>query len=206
MFHIKKQPFNSVVISTDSQEELSESFMRFQEHYESPVWADKIFTIGQFKQWYSKTYGADTYRHDWIGFNFPSYVLKPFRDGLFDPLTEKEKEILNLLKYRIDEFYIIGCNTDEVLNHELCHALYYFNNDYREGVNKVLKENAQDIKEAFDHLLNLGCYHKKVLADEFQAYILDNDYFKKNDIIISKRVICKIKKLHKLYSKNTGEK
>jgi hypothetical protein len=200
MFKIRKQAFNSVVISAKTQEELSESFMRFQEHYESPVWADKIFTIGQFKQWYSKTYGADTYRHDWSGFNFPSCVLKPFRDGLFDPLTKNEKEILNLLRYRTDEFYIIGSNTNKVLKHELCHALYHFNSEYKQSVNEFLEENKQDIKKALDHLSNLG-YHKKVLEDEFQAYVLDDDYFEKNDIVISKKIKDKIKQLHKVHSK-----
>ena len=33
---IKKKPFNSVWICADSQEELGNTFMRFQEYYESP--------------------------------------------------------------------------------------------------------------------------------------------------------------------------
>ena len=75
MLKIKKQKHNAVLISADSQEELADSFMRFQEFYENPYWADKIFTVGQVKKWYSEKYGADTYRFDWHGFNFPSCVL-----------------------------------------------------------------------------------------------------------------------------------
>ncbi|MEB3209634.1 MAG: hypothetical protein VKK63_12075, partial [Synechococcus sp.] len=84
---VKKQPFNSVWISADSQEELGNTFIRFQEHYESPKFKEQIFTVGQVRSWYSSTYGANTYEKDWSGYNFPSTVLKPFRDGLFDPLT-----------------------------------------------------------------------------------------------------------------------
>lgn len=188
-----------MLISADTREELAESFLRFQEYYESPVWADKIFTKGQYKQWYSQTYGADTYRLDWSGFNFPSSVLKPFREGLFDPLTDGEKTILTLLKYRNDSFYIIGSNTKDVLNHELCHALYHFSEDYKKEVNKLIKKNNSKLKKAFDHLLELG-YHSKVLIDEFQAYILDGDWFKEHEIEIPKQIESKIKHLHKKYS------
>jgi hypothetical protein len=200
MLKAKKNKHNSVLISADSVEELADSFMRFQEYYESPFWADKVFTIGQYKQWYSSTYGADTYRFDWRGFNFPSFVLKPFRDGLFDPLTENEKTILNLLRYRIDEFYIIGSNTDDVLGHELCHALYHSNETYRTEINKIIDKHKKDIKKALDFLLKLG-YHKKVLYDEFQAYVLENDWFKYHDIEVPSIVKSKILELNKKLGK-----
>jgi hypothetical protein len=146
MLKIKKQPYNSVLISASNQQELAESFMRFQEHYESPHWADKIFTIGQFKKWYSEEYGGDTYHIDWRGFNFPSTVLKPFMEGLFDPLTDNEKSILDFFKYRKDNFYIIGSNSDDVLEHELRHAFYNFNINYKNEVNKFIEDNKQKIK------------------------------------------------------------
>jgi hypothetical protein len=199
MLKIKKQIYNAVLISADSDEELADSLMRFQEHYESPEWADKIFTIGQFKQWYSATYGADTYRLDWRGFNFPSYVLKAFRDGLFDPLTEGELSILNLLKYRNDSFYIIGSNEDSVLHHELCHALYHFDLNYKTSIDQVITENKNQLTKAFKYLLKLG-YHKKVLYDELQAYVLDKNWFKEHNIEIPEIVSMKIKQLHRKYS------
>jgi hypothetical protein len=61
MLTIKKQPFNSVWIKASSQKELGNTFIRFQEHYESPNpdFRNKIFTLGQARQWYSITYGGD---------------------------------------------------------------------------------------------------------------------------------------------------
>jgi hypothetical protein len=108
MLKVKKQPYNSVWISADSQEELGNTFIRFQEFYESPNpnFLGKIFTLGMVRQWYSVKYGADTYHHDWTGFNFPSRILLPFKQGLFDPLTNEEIALLNLFKYRQDHFYI----------------------------------------------------------------------------------------------------
>jgi hypothetical protein len=200
MLKIKKQKHNAVLISADSQEELADSFMRFQEFYENPHWADKIFTVGQVKKWYSEKYGADTYRFDWHGFNFPSCVLKPFKEGLFDPLTENEHKILSFLKYRNDNFYVIGSNTDDVLKHELNHALYYTNKKYREETNNLIDSNKKQLKNVFSHILKLG-YHKKVLYDETQAYCLDDGYFEKHKINLSPNFVSKLKILNEKFSK-----
>ena len=141
MLTVSKQPHNSVWIKADSQKELADTFIRFQEHYESPQFRNKIFTLGQLKNWYSIKYGADTYNKDWTGFNFPSRILEPFRQGLFDPLTKEEKRLIKLLKYRNDDFYIIGANSDSTLRHELTHALYHNNKDYRKKINQLLDSN-----------------------------------------------------------------
>lgn len=200
MLKIKKQIFNSVLISASSRKELAETMMRFQEYYESPFWQGKIFTRGQFLNWYSEQYGGATYSKDWSGFNFPSYVLEPFKKGLFDPLTKNEKKILKYFKYRNDNFYIIGANSENVLKHELCHALYYTNVEYRNKVNKYLNSNKSKIKKLTTYIIDMG-YSKTVLLDEIQAYILDDDYLEKNNIFVHKEIVENIKNIYKIYSK-----
>lgn len=180
---VKIQPYNSVLVSADSQEELNITFMRFTEFYESPnpKFRNQIFTIGQLKNWYSTTYGADTYHRDWTGFNIPSKVLDPFRQGLFDPLTENENELLNLFKYRYDDYYIIGAQNDSVLRHELAHALYASNKRYRSSIDLYIKKNESSLKKISKYIIDKG-YCKEVLNDELQAYITDNEdeYILKN--------------------------
>lgn len=200
MLKIKKSKFNSVLISADSDQELAESFLRFQEHYESPFWADKIFTIGQYKKWYSEKYGADTYTRDWSGFNFPSKVLVPFKEGLFDPLTKNEKIILNFFKYRNDNFYIIGSNSNDVLKHELCHALYYTNENYKKNINNLILKNKNKLNKALNYLIKIG-YHKKVIFDELQAYVLDGDWFDQKQITIPENIKSDIFSIYKKCSK-----
>lgn len=197
MLKIKKQIFNSILVSADSNRELAETMMRFQEYYESPGWQGKIFTRGQFLSWYSEKYGS-SYFEDWSGFNFPSNVLEPFKKGLFDPLTKKEKKILNYLKYRTDDFYIIGANNNKVLKHELCHALYYTNKKYKSEVEVLLKNNKSKIKQLIKYLLEMG-YCENVLFDEVQAYILDGNYLQENDIAVPEQIINSIKKIYKKY-------
>lgn len=201
MLSIKKQIFNSVLVSASTTAELAETFMRYQEYYENPFWQGKIFTIGQLKEWYSKRYGGDTYKKDWQGFNIPSEVLIPFKKGLFDPLTNKEKELLNFFKYRNDNFYIIGAISDDVLNHELCHALYYTNSYYKKEINSFLSKYKKDLFHIERHLVKKG-YSKKVLFDEIQAYALDDDgYLEENKIFLLKSIKDGINKIYKKYSK-----
>lgn len=176
MLNCKKQPYNSVWVWADSQDELGLTFMRFQEHYESASldFRNKIFTLGQLKKWYSEEYGANNYHNTWVGFNFPSKVLIPFKEGLFDPLTAEEQRLLNLFKYRSDNFYIIGAQNTSVLRHELSHALYSNNIKYKQEIDNFLNKNKNKIKQTLKYIKDKG-YCDEVLFDEIQAYITDND-------------------------------
>jgi hypothetical protein len=86
------------LLTFDNQIDLTSTFLRFQEHYESPFFKGKYFTLDEFKEWYIKTSpngkksGKFTYYTDWGGFNIPSYILKPFYNGAFNPLSENEKQ------------------------------------------------------------------------------------------------------------------
>jgi hypothetical protein len=176
MLKLKKQPYNSIWVSADSQKELGETFIRFQEYYESPSkkYRNKIFTVGDIKNYYSLQYGADLYSDLWIGFNFPSSVLIPFKQGLFDPLTSQEKELLGLLKYRNDKFYIIGAQNNSTLRHELSHAMYGYDSRYKNEIDIYISKNKKGFNKVSKHILKKG-YDKSVLNDELQAYITDND-------------------------------
>lgn len=176
MLKLKKQPYNSIWISADSQKELGETFIRFQEHYESPNldFKNKIFTLGSVKEYYSNEYGADVYSETWIGFNFPSTVLLPFKQGLFDPLTDQEKILLDLLKYRNEEYYIIGAQTKSTLRHELSHAMYGYSIKYKNEIDEFISENKTKFRKVKKYILDKG-YHEDVVNDEIQAYVTDND-------------------------------
>jgi hypothetical protein len=176
MLKIKKQPYNSVWISADTQKELGETFIRFQEYYESPSkrFRNKIFTLGSIKNYYSLQYGADLYSDLWIGFNFPSSVLVPFKQGLFDPLTSQEKELLGFLKYRNDNFYIIGAQNNSTLRHELSHAMYGYDPRYKNEIDNYISKNKKGFSKVSKYIIKKG-YDKSVLNDELQAYITDND-------------------------------
>lgn len=203
MINCKKQPYNSVWVWADSQEELGLTFMRFQEYYESanPTFKNGIFTLGQLKRWYSETYGANNYHNMWIGFNFPSTVFTPFKEGLFDPLTVEETRLLDLFKYRSDKFYVIGAQSSSVLRHELSHALYASNIKYKKEIDSFLQKNKKKLQKPLHYISSKG-YCDDVLYDELQAYITDND---DNELI---NITCPsiIANVNKIYNKYNVEK
>ena len=152
---------------------LAPYFMRFQEHYESPEFQNKVFTVGEFREWYVKTYGDFTYDEDWAGFNFPMSILSPFKGGLFDPLTSPEKSLLSLLKDVPSNGYVIGTNDKDSLTHEICHGLYTTDLDYRTGVQKILDKYYFDVNVVnFITQLEKDYSLDKIL-DELQAYHAD---------------------------------
>lgn len=207
MIKAKTQPYNSVWISADSQKELGETFIRFQEFYESPSkkYRNKVFTLGDIKHYYSFQYGADLYSELWIGFNFPSYVLTPFKQGLFDPLTTQEEELLSLLKYRNDTYYIIGAQNNSTLRHELSHAMYGYNKNYKLEIDNFIKKHNKHFSKISKYILKKG-YDKSVLNDELQAYITDNDdeFIRNNLDPILINGIFSIYKRYKKHDKKLG--
>jgi len=203
MLTIQKQPYNSVWVKADSQDELGFTFMRFQEHYESanPDFRNKIFTVGQLRNWYSETYGSNCYHIHWVGFNFPSRVLIPFKEGLFDPLTNEEKNLLDKLQYRKDNFYIIGSQDNGILRHELSHALYSSNIKYKQEIDNFILKNKRKLKEPFSYILSKG-YCEDVLNDELQAYITDND----DNELINKTCPSVIAGINKIFNRYNSAK
>jgi hypothetical protein len=168
---------NIALLVFENQFELTSTFLRFQEHYESPEFRGKIFTLDEYKDWYTKQKGKFSYYTDWNGFNIPSYVLTPFVEGKFNPLSNKELHLINLLKEAKDPFYIIGIHKElessrksQNLKHEVAHGLFYTNPEYKRNIQKILSE--YDLTDLKQWLKSTGGYHDEVLDDECHAYSL----------------------------------
>ena len=153
--------------------------LRFQEHFESPKFRNKCFSLEEFKAWYITTTADNkfTYYSDWSGFNFPSSILKSFYAGNFDPLSPEEKHILDLLRAEKGKFYVVATFKDDSIKHELAHAKFYVNAAYRKEVKKALAP--VNLKPIFKSRREAG-YDKSVLVDEAHAYLLETDeYFER---------------------------
>jgi hypothetical protein len=155
-----------------TQYEMAATFLRVQEHYESPRFHGRVFSLEQFMDWYAGQNGNFTYYEDWAGFNVPSAALQPFYDGKFDPLSEKEKKLLRLFEGLRDRFYVIGIygsGADHSLTHELAHALFFIDDGYREAVRAAMR--GYDTRKLARQIADAG-YARHVVADEIQAYII----------------------------------
>lgn len=173
---VKKISNQITLLVYKDRESLCKAFCRVEEYYESPEFAGKIFTMGEYRRWYTERYGAWTYFRDWSGFNIPSDAFEPFNKGLFDPLDTSERELVDLFKYKEGQFCVIGtfegCDPD-VYDHEICHALYATNVDYKLEVDNAMTGfDLTDLKKAL--MDDLG-YNESVVMDECHAYICESN-------------------------------
>ncbi len=178
-FKVLRPQKNIIHLKFKLKRDLTRTMLRFQEHFESPKFRGKVFSLEQFKTWYASTTDSKkfTYYSDWSGFNFPSKILKPFYEGKFDPLTPEEKTILDLLREEGDMFYVIATFKSEDVKHETAHAKFFVDAKYRKEVKRVI--GTIDTKPIFKILKEMG-YDKSVWIDEVHAYLLETEeYFVK---------------------------
>lgn len=204
---IRKITDKIIHVKFPSQTDMTETLIRYQEHYESPSskFRGKIFTLGQVQKWYAKKTGVFSYNHDWGGFNLPSFVLKPFKNRWFDPLTKKEEEFLNVFRDKEGKFYIIGtCNYDddneeEYKDHELLHALYYLSRTYKNRVKKALR--GVNLTKQITCLKKIGYSDDKdLLLDEIQAYFgSGTDIFDENNVTCPEKAVNEVRKIAKSF-------
>lgn len=163
---------NIILLRFANEADVARTFLRFQEHYESPRFEGLVFTHDEFKKWYVETHGKFDYYEEWYdGFNIPSSVLKKFYSGEFNPLTEGEKMILNMLKDHTHDYYIIAVHHKKdksIFHHELAHALFYTDKTYKKKVLSIMEK--YDLKYLEKILHEIDGYSKNVIIDEIQAY------------------------------------
>jgi hypothetical protein len=157
------------LVRFETQYELAATFLRVQEYYESPRFSRRVFSLEQYMDWYAAQYGAFTYYQDWAGFNVPSTAFRPFYEGKFDPLLEKEKRLLRLLKNLRGRFYVIGVYDSGDLTHELAHAFYFTDTIYRGAVRTAMR--GYDTSALEKQLAKAG-YAEHVIPDEVHAYLV----------------------------------
>jgi len=171
-------PFEIYHVRFKTQYKLTSSLLRFQEHYESPEFRNKVFDLEEFMDWYvtSTKHGTFSYYEDWSGFNFPSSVFQQFCNGSFKNLTRKEEKFLALFAGMHHRFYVIATyenanasDQEQTIAHEIIHALYFTNAKYAEQVNTILSK--YDLEKFKTSIKEMG-YHPDVINDECNAYIL----------------------------------
>jgi hypothetical protein len=169
--------------------DLAMTFCRVQEFYESPFKEirGKNFELLDLMSIYSKKNGEGYfgYPSDWAGFNIPgSIIQKCYIEGCVidlnyydDVIMDIHNDIMNELDERDPKYYLIGSQGDNEITkrHEIAHALYHLNTEYKRKVNKIVKLITPKIyKQIEEYLLEIG-YTKRVVVDEINAYFATED-------------------------------
>lgn len=167
-----------------TQYEVTSSFLRLQEFYESP-YSDiqgQFFTLEQYMDVYAKDRGNFTYTSDWSGFNVPGHVVEEFLVQFAHGLLEKEKHFLRYISEIVAEhewpkYYVIASSDDggnknsplEVMKHEIAHGMWYLNEEYKKEMMSVVKRVRSSHPCIAKTLKTMG-YCEDVVDDEIHAY------------------------------------
>lgn len=185
-------PITGIVhVRYNTRYELCSSFMRLQEFYESdlPGIQGNVFSLEQYMDAYAKRNGGFSYTMDWSGFNIPSNIFHLFihhyRDSVLDKLLlDKEKILIDAINAQVNAvlpsdatFYIIGSYKDcvreaSVIQHEVAHALYNLDLDYKYHADIAC--NVLPDRDAIIDVLKEWGYSGSVIHDEVQAYASTN--------------------------------
>lgn len=178
-----KCPYQIFEVIADKSNKVARIFVRVEEHYDCSEFKGKIFTLDEFKKWYSD--GDDnnfTYYDDWYGFNVPDHAIKSFLDGKFNPMSIEEEWLMNNIRDSVDlsrPYYIVGYAKKEssTKKHELAHALYYLCPEYRKEADEIVSSIPSDQIFTLHNFLEDRYYDKSVFPDEMQAYLLADKKF-----------------------------
>jgi len=182
-------------------------FLRVQEFYESKSkkFRDKSFSFWDYKQWYSSQNGSSfTYTKDWSGFNFPLEVaVKCQRISKMEtPYDEEMNRILKTIKLSAKKnSYIIGVGEEkgETFKHEMAHALYHTNLEYRKNMDILtVGMDKKRLESINGYLASMG-YCRGVLKDEIQAYISTGEGRIFKGIKLKKQTIEQYSRLFNVY-------
>jgi hypothetical protein len=152
-------------------------FLRVAEYYESPniKFKNTNFNIWEFIKQYQG--GSFSYTRDWDGFNVPLKVARECMSHELPwstPYDLHMAKILTHINYKLKDGYIIGVDSlySDTMKHEICHALYYLNEDYRDKVKKLISDiDPMDYFTMRENLISIG-YSQEVITDEIQAYLI----------------------------------
>jgi hypothetical protein len=183
MFKVTNPIKNCILLEFKKQKDLALSFCRVQEYYES----DKVELKGQFFTFEQFIYsqmnddGKIDYFDFWEGFNIPGEVWDTWLTGITQcgHLTYYEHELNNTIMLNSEDSskcYIIGAIEGDriTINHEIAHALYHTNLNYREKIDILLKEFSEKQKNEYKKLkdvLREMRYGENVIDDEIHAYL-----------------------------------
>lgn len=215
---LKKLADRIYCLQFDNPYDLSMTFLRYQEYYESPKFRGKFFKISEFMEWYSKEYGdhSFTYPVDYVGFNLPSRALVPvifkLRDEKYDQWTDYDQIMYEtVMKIKKDMgtnynlFYLIGVmkpsDDKTTLPHELAHSLFTVNPEYRRRMDLLLNNLSKRAWYTMKQKLKGRGYASNVFRDEAQAYLATglHETMRVGSLIKSRT---DFKKVFKMFSKN----
>lgn len=177
---IKPRVYHAVF---DDAYSLCMTILRIHEHSENPKFKNKSFTYEQYMDWYSKEHGKGhfTFDKDYLGFSINSPSFRHFvKNFPKKEWTEKEKKYIEEAIRLVGKddfesqkrFCIINSfekKKSSVFRHELAHAIYYVDSNYKHAADKFFKSLKSDFKKKVISIVKDDGYPELQVLDEINA-------------------------------------
>lgn len=180
MFKTKKPIKNCLLLEFNTQKDLALAFCRVEEYYEgNPKVNGKYLSFVDFIDAFMTDDGKLDYFHYWTGFNIPGNIYMEWSQKNMSDKTYWETALAQAISSKLDlekPFYIIGSKkgSKNVIDHEIAHALYYMNSNYKSAMNELNynfnKQYRMQYCKVVKNLKSMG-YGQNVVRDEIQAYM-----------------------------------
>jgi hypothetical protein len=180
MFKSSQPIKNCLLLEFNTQKELALAFCRVEEYYEgNPKVNGKYLTLEEFIDAFMKDNGELNYFNYWTGFNIPGNIYMEWAQKNMSDRTKWEYELAQEVSKKLDmnePFYIIGGKKGDmnVIDHEIAHALYYMNENYKNNMLditiKFYQLDRKNYVKMVKKLKKMG-YGDNVIKDEVQAYM-----------------------------------
>ena len=180
LFKTKKPIDNCLLFEFYTQKDLALSFCRVEEFYEgNPKVNGKYLTLEDFLDNFMDKNGKVNYFEYWSGFNIPGNIFTQWFRMKASDKTKWEIALAEEVSKKLDmtrPYYVIGGKKGdmEVIDHEIAHALYYMNNNYKASMVDLIytfyKTDRKNYTKVVKKLKKMG-YGENVIKDEVQAYM-----------------------------------
>ena len=180
MFKTSMPLKNCILFEFNTQKELALAFCRVEEYYEgNDRVRGKFLKLENFIDVFMKDDGKIDYFHYWTGFNIPGNIFTEWSQKNMSDRTIWEYELAQEISKKINftkPYYIIGGKKGdmEVIDHEIAHALYYMNSEYKDLMDTANYQFYKNLRGEYSKMVKalkkMG-YGNNVIKDEIQAYM-----------------------------------
>jgi len=177
---------NVLYLSYGTQKDMMLAWARVSEFSESavPGVQGKYLSWEEWLEAYMQPDGSVPFTTEWEGFNISGKTLKRWERlnpwGMMKQLTGQERELLATTAIHTPkpEYIIAGLDgATETFEHEMAHALWYTNINYRVAVGETLtklSDSSPLLRQRVFAALRIAGYDSAIplLIDEWQAYMV----------------------------------
>ena len=180
MFKTKKPIKNCLLLEFNTQKDLALAFCRVEEYYEgNPKVNGNYLSFVEFIDAFMTDDGKLDYFHYWTGFNIPGNIFIEWSQKNMSEKTYWENALAYAVHSKLNlekPFYVIGGvkGDIEVIDHEIAHALYYMNPEYKDMMDTANYQFYKNLRGEYSKMVKalkkMG-YGDNVIKDEVQAYM-----------------------------------